>query len=356
MFSWSKRIASLIVYFSTRRHFVVACKILLAMFGLSGTGCLSESTNEVVVYVALDKEFSEPLLKKFETQTGIRVRAKYDVESNKTVGLANELLQSDQRSRADVFWNNEVLHTFRLQNAGMLASYHSKFDDQYPEQFHSTDGYWHGFAARARVIIVNTNIIPNSADRPDSIRDLANPKWNANCGIAKPFFGTTATHAAVLFGIWAEEDAFEFFRMVAKNCVIEGGNKQVAKSVAGGKYAWGITDTDDAIIELDAGGPVAIILPDQQSDELGCLLIPNTLSILKNAENPVQAQQLIDFLLDPATEQLLVKSSSAQIALAKDATDQSRAVPVQFKPMEVDFAEAAKAWQTSSEQLLRVFQ
>jgi hypothetical protein len=43
---------------------------------------------EVVVYTALDRQFSEPILSEFTAKTGIEARAVYDTESTKTVGLA----------------------------------------------------------------------------------------------------------------------------------------------------------------------------------------------------------------------------------------------------------------------------
>ena len=61
------------------------------------------------------------------------------------------------------------------------------------------DGTWHGFAARARILIVNTSLVPEARRAPTSIHDLADPKWKGRTGIAKPLFGTTATHAACLF-------------------------------------------------------------------------------------------------------------------------------------------------------------
>src|SRR5438128_2242010 len=48
--------------------------------------------NEVVVYTSQDQVYAEPILKKFERQAGIRVRAVYDSEAIKTVGLVNRLL------------------------------------------------------------------------------------------------------------------------------------------------------------------------------------------------------------------------------------------------------------------------
>ena len=43
-------------------------------------------TQSVVVYVSHDEVFSEPILKNFEKETGIRVRAVYDTEETKSTG------------------------------------------------------------------------------------------------------------------------------------------------------------------------------------------------------------------------------------------------------------------------------
>lgn len=321
-------------------------------------GCSTGTqTQEVIVYVALDREFSEPVLKRFEQETGIRVRAKYDIESNKTVGLANELIESAGRGRADLFWNNEVLHTLRLERAGRLAAYSSPRAAEYPESFRSPDGKWYGFAARARVLIVNTDLLPDATQHPNSIRDLIDPRWKGNCGMAKPFFGTTATQAAVIFSEWPTEEAVEFFKKAAENAQQESGNKTVARNVSAGRYAWGLTDTDDAIIELEKGQPVAIVYPDQQPSSAGTLLIPNTLGILADAPNPQAAQRLVDFLLSAEIERMLCECPSAQLPLnSNNAATVSRVAIENMRVQQVDFAEAAKSWDDATRELSSIFQ
>ncbi len=319
-------------------------------------GCVRVSPQEVVVYAALDKEFSEPILKQFEQQSGVRVLAKYDVESNKTVGLANEIIDSAKRPKGDLFWNNEILHSLRLEKLGLLQVYRSPLADQFPVQFVSPGGGWHGFAARARVLLVNTNLLPDRADWPTSIRDLADPKWAGKCGLAKPLFGTSATHAAVLFSVWPIAEAQQFFEQVKSTAVIEGGNKQVALNVAAGRYAFGLTDTDDAIIELEHGQPVAIIFPDQAADQSGALLIPNTLCVIKNGPNPVAAKRLVDYLLQSSVEEKLAVGQSAQIPLGTGRTQKSRVAPENLKIMPVDFPKAADQWTDAQTFLIKLFQ
>lgn len=325
------------------------CLVILCF----SAGCLRTNPREVIVYAALDKEFSEPVLEEFGKQTAVKILGKYDVESNKTVGLANEIIANAERPRGDLFWNNEILHTIRLEKLGLLETYRSPLADKYPQQFVSGEGKWHGFAARARVLIINRQLLPDQANWPATVAELADPRWKGKCGMARPLFGTTATHAAVLFAQLGDQAATDFFKQVAENAVIESGNKQVAQHVAEGRYAWGVTDTDDAVIEIEAGKEVALVFPDQATQ--GTLLIPNTLAIIKGAPNAESARKLVDWLLRGETEVHLAKGASAQIPLNREVTDRSRVAPEDMKVMEVDFIAAAEKWEAAQRVLMEIF-
>src|SRR5262245_55767923 len=133
--------------------------------GVAMAGCWRAGAPEIVVYSALDREFAEPVLIEFTRDSNIRVLAKYDDESTKTVGLTNALMQEAGRPRCDVFWNNEIVNTLRLEQKGLLAAYHSPAAEAYPAMYRSPDGTWHGFAARARILIVNTRLVV-AGERP----------------------------------------------------------------------------------------------------------------------------------------------------------------------------------------------
>jgi iron(III) transport system substrate-binding protein len=304
---------------------------------------------EVVVYAALDREFSEPVLDDFARKTGIRVLPKYDVESTKTVGLTSAIIAEAARPRCDVFWNNEILNTLRLEERGLLAAYHSPAAGAYPEMYRSPAGTWHGFAGRARVLIVNTELVQED-ERPDSIYDLADPKWKGKIGIARPAAGTTASHVACLFAALGEGKAKDFLHSLRANDVqILGGNKQVAIAASTGQIAFGLTDTDDAIIELEKASPVAIVYPDRNDDELGTLFIPNTLAIIKGGPNPAAARKLVDHLLSPGVESKLALGPSAQIPLNPAVETAPRVeTPKTVKAMQVDFSAAAKQWEAAA--------
>lgn len=303
----------------------------------------------VVVYTAQDEEFATPIFATFTQKTGIPVEPKFDSESTKTVGLYAELVAEGPRPRADVFWNNEPLNTLRLEKLGLLEVYHSPAAEAYPAIFRSANGTWTGFAARARVLIVNKNLVPQ-AERPKSIEDLGDPKWKGRTGMAKPLFGASATQAACLFAFWGPERAKAYYRKLKENQIeVLGGTKQVAVDTSAGKIAFGIVDTDDAIEEVEHGEPVVIVYPDQQPGGMGTMFFPNTLSIFKGCPHPEAARKLVDYLLSPAVESALAAGPSAQIPLNPNVKDKVRMeTPQTVRAMKIDFAAAADQWDAAS--------
>jgi iron(III) transport system substrate-binding protein len=287
----------------------------------------------------------------------VRVDPKYDFESAKTVGLANDILAEAPRPVCDLFWNNEILNTIRLKRAGRLAAVRPPNASAFPEAFRDPDGTWFGLAARARVFVVNTDRLAEADDRPARVADLIDPRWKGACGIAKPMFGTTATHAACLFAAWGPDRARDFFRSLRANEVqILAGNRGVAQAVGAGRLAFGLTDTDDALAEIDAGSPVAIVYPDREPDGLGTLFIPNTLAVVAGAPRREQAEKLLDHLLSPAVERALAEGPSGQVPLNPAVTARLKVEsPRTIRPMAVDFEQAAARWDQAAAFLLQEF-
>ena len=332
-----------------------ALPIVIGILAVLLVPAFSDRGPSVVVYTALDQEFSQPIFEEFTRRTGIKVLAKFDTESTKTVGLTQALLAERSRPRCDLFWNNEIVNTLRLEREGLLATYETPAAEPYPQQFRSPLGKWHGFAARARVLIVNTELVGED-DEPKSLFDLVDGKWKSKVGIAKPLAGTTATHAACLFAVWGEEKASDFFRELKANAQVLAGNKQVALAVASGQLAFGLTDTDDAIIELEKGLPVKLVYPDQEDGGIGTLFIPNTLALMQNSPQSETAKQLVDFLLSPPVEAMLAAGPSAQIPLSSRVKERSRVEPSEsIRTMDVDFEAAAARWDTAASFLRQEF-
>jgi iron(III) transport system substrate-binding protein len=322
-------------------------------------GC--QSANRVVVYCAHDREFAEQILNDFEKQSGIKIDVRWDTEANKSVGLYEDLIREANQPRCDVHWNNEILATIRLQQKGILQPYASPSATPFPDVYKAKDQTWTAFAARARVLLVNTEKVKKDA-MPKSLLDLIEPRWKGQVAMAKPLFGTTASQAACLFQGWGGDKASDFYRKLKANDVqIVAGNKQSAVAVGQGQYAIGMTDTDDAVAEIEAGRPVVMVFPDgdaPKDSERGVLFIPNTVAMVKGSPNPEGAKKLIDYLLSPEVEIKLAKSESRQIPLNPQVKlDAIKYVqtPQTVHAMPVDFAKAAECWKESQAFLVKEF-
>lgn len=305
-----------------------------------GCGRGDETQEVVVVYTALDQIHSEPILKAFQRRTGIEVRPVYDTEDAKTTGLVNRLIARRTDTDCDVHWNNEIVQTLRLAEMGLLTAYRSPNVERIPPQFRDPEGRWTGFAARIRVVIYNTQLV-EADDLPSDLSAFTDAKWCGRAAMARPFFGTTLTHVAVLHQRWGPERLEAWLRAVRANeTALCPGNATVRDLVVAGERAFGLTDTDDAWAAIQAGKPVRVLVPDAAQ---GAVLIPNTVALVAGCPHPQQGKRLIDYLLSAEVERRLMRSAGAQIPLGTDLADEKtpwhalRAGPT----MQVDWARAA---------------
>jgi len=145
------------------------------LVGLGAFGC-NRSQPRVVVYCAQDEDFAKGVFEDFQKEGGLPIAPHYDNEANKSVSLYEELVREADRPRCDVYWNNEILSTIRLQRKGLLQPYASPAAAPFPKWARAKDDSWHAFADRSRVLLVNTDKVKEE-DRPRSLLDLTQPRW-----------------------------------------------------------------------------------------------------------------------------------------------------------------------------------
>ncbi|MDO8126871.1 MAG: extracellular solute-binding protein [Candidatus Brocadiales bacterium] len=295
---------------------------------------------EVVVYTSVDRLFSEPVLKDFEKDSGIKVRTIFDTEEAKSTGIVNRLIAERDNPQADVFWSGDPVRPILLEKMDMLEPYSSPNASAIPDIYKDERGNWAGFSARARVIIYNKNIV-KPEEVPKSIFDFLKPKWSGRIAIANPLFGTTSIHAAALFAVLGDDEAKRFFETLRANDVrIVSSNGEVRRLVSRGEVAAGITDTDDVNVAMLEGAPVGMVYPDQEG--MGALIMPNMVCIIKNGPNPENAKRLVDFLLSEEVEEKLAYAECVQIPLRPWITGQANTIAINdIIESAVDYREVA---------------
>jgi iron(III) transport system substrate-binding protein len=258
--------------------------LLPTMYRTFGAG---ETT--VIVYAAQDQVYAEPILKAFEKETGIHVRAVYDSEAVKTVGLANRLLAERRRPQCDVFWGNEELRTRQLAAANM---------------FHETNG-WAAFGYRSRRLVMASN---RSLPAPRSLLDLTNEAYRGHVALPYPLFGSTATHLLALRQHWGDSNWLSWCRTLAANQpFLVDGNSMVVKFVARGEAALGLTDSDDVAAGIREGASLQALPITQET-----LLLPNTVAVVRRCPHPEPARRLFEFLQSREVIQQLVAAKALE--------------------------------------------
>lgn len=308
----------------------------------------SESgADSLVVYCAHDAVYAEEIIREFERQTGIHVDVRYDTEATKSLGLINLIVQERLHPRCDVFWNNEMLGTLDLQERHLLEPYQGTAWQRLPEKYRDPAGYWLGFGARLRVIVVNTGLMSTDQKSMQNVVALD----SSRAAVAKPLFGTTLTHYTVLWDAWGPERLKEWHHELRLRGIREvNGNGPVKDVVASGTCDLGLTDTDDVYVALDDHQPVDMIpvrvrrstddsvtsaldaanqvsgelAPLEFTDAMGTrtICIPNTAAIIRGSRHPDAARKFVDFLASAESELALARSKSRQVPLGPVDTSQ----------------------------------
>jgi len=216
--SSEKNINPKIVYLIHNLQKMKILNFSIITFILLVTLSCAKNTNEVVIYTSVDQIFSEPILKDFEKETGITVKAVFDTEETKSTGVLNRLIAEKDNPQCDVFWSGDPVRTIVLKNKGITTPYHSPFADDINPVFKDTEYQWTGFSARARVLIYNKDLL-NEENVPRSVFDLTNEKYKGKVAIANPLFGTTTFHLSSLFSVMGDEKAKQFLTDLKNNCL-----------------------------------------------------------------------------------------------------------------------------------------
>lgn len=316
--------------------------VTVAAVAWRGSGPASGPAETVVVYTSVDQVQAQPIADRFEGATGITVRLVPDTEETKSTGLVSRLIAEKERPQADVFWSGDPVRAALLKARGVSAAYRSPRATGLPARFSDPEGHWTGFSARARVLLVNRDLVP-AGQEPRSVLDLAGPRFHGRACLANPLFGTTSMHAAALFATLGAARARGFFdRFLAAGGRVLSSNGEVRRRVADGEFAVGLCDSDDANVARLDGKPVDVVYPDGEGDGMGALLIPSCAVLIAHAPHAEAGRRFIDFLLAPETEQALAAGEGAQIPLRPGVPVPAGLPAISgVKTMDVDYARLA---------------
>ncbi len=292
----------------------------------------------VTIYVSENRTCVEPILQRFEQENNITIRRIYRDDLNGSAGFLEKIVSNQKDSGADLYWSDDPIEAMFLKERNLTLPYRSTQAKTVPPNFKDQDGYWSGFAARVRVLLVRQG----AKHTPTGVEDFVDPSFGNHGVIATPLSGSQRLYVAALYHLWGADRTRLFLKKLKERVTVTPDDKTSTDLVAEGRYDFTLDDSDDAFKRIRRKEPLVMIYPDQKPKAPGALVIPDTLMLLRSAKHPLWAKRLYDYLLSPKTQNRLAETC-AKIPLIPGMKTSSNIPPLdRIKTMKIDYNELAR--------------
>lgn len=297
-----------------RRHALLALPLTAALaLGACSSANNDDTTDEdtLVVYSGRDLELVSPLIKKFETSSGIKV----EVRDGGSTELAAQLLEEGANTSAQVFLSQESGALGVLAEADLLAPLPDEITEVVPEQYTSHDDSWVGLTGRARVIAYDSEKL-KANEVPDDVFELLDPKWKGKVAIA-PTNASFQAFVTALRVAEGEDRAEEWLKgLIANDAQIFEKNGAILDAVNAGEvelglinhYYWARFDGDPTTqrAKIAFGKPGSV----------SALVNVTGAGILAGAKDSTAAKKFVEFLVsEDAQTYFLEETAEYPLAL-----------------------------------------
>jgi len=266
----------------------------------------TSSDGTFTLYAGRDQELIDPLIEKFESDTGVTVDVRYAGSTE----LAALLLEEADATPADVFLAQDAGALGAIAKGDMFATLPESITEKVPAGFTSTDGSWVGVTGRARVIVYDSEQL--SADEvPTTVAALTDDRWSSQVGIApsNASFQSFVTALRVLEGedtalAWLEDMKASDVQIYAKNTpILEAANAGEITLGLINHYYWYRMAAEVGAENMRA----QLAFP--EPGDAGSIVNVTGAGLLKGAADDADALRFIEYLVSEAAQQYFVDST-----------------------------------------------
>jgi iron(III) transport system substrate-binding protein len=295
--------------------------LFLSLFVLIFTGCSSKkttigenhldlesssrnlpsipTTSELIVYSSRNENFVVPLLKKYEEETGAKVRALHAGDN-----VINKIKEEKNNVQADIFISNEVGALEHLRLEGLLQGYSPEGIDSIDEKYRAHDNSWFALSARTRVFIYNRDLITEE-EMPKTIWALTDSKWKGQFAITRGGNGSMIGHVSALRNEWGDDLTSDWLAKIKSHAgSIMQGHGDIRRAVGAGEFSFGLVNNYYYHQQLrePSNNNVGVIYPDQKPTEMGAVLNAAGVGFIKGSPNQRNAQNFLQWVLLPENQ------------------------------------------------------
>ena len=285
--------------------------------------------NQLIVYTSHKEEVYLPIIREFESRTGIWV----DVHAGGTAEMMQAAKDASKNGQCDIMFGGGV-ESYEASKEYFL-SYQTAEDESLDDNFVDKEYYWTPFTELPIVFVYNRNLVtPSSA--PKGWRDLFQENWKGKIAFADmEKSGTSYTIISTMAQLFNEEPEVvldRFYRQLDGNILSSSGD--VVSEVSNGNYLVGITLEETAIKAIDAGSNIVMAFPND-----GTSAVPDGIAMLKNAPHSFNAGKFIDFVVGHDTQSYAMTEFNRR-SVRLDVKPTSKFID--FTLIDFDISKAAK--------------
>ena len=258
----------------------------------------------LTIYSGRSNALVDPLVRKFQEETGIEAVVRYGGSAQ----LALALRQEGARTRADLFWAQDSGALSAVVRNGLFAELPEALLDGLDNAYRNSSGTWLGTSARARVLAYAPDRV-DEADLPEGLEALAAERWRGRVGWA-PTNGSFQAFVTALRSLRGEEATADWLRDMKDNRAQSyPNNSSLVQALAAGEIDLALTNHYYLLRfkQRDPRFPVAQTA--FAAGDPGNLLIVSGIGILESSERNADARRFIEFLLSETAQQYFVEET-----------------------------------------------
>jgi iron(III) transport system substrate-binding protein len=301
-------------------------KTALLATALVGIGQVQAAeTDGIVVYNAQHESLTKAWIDGFTKEKGIKVT----VRNGDDTEMSNQLVQEGVASPADVFLTENSPAMVLVDNAGLLAPVAPATLEQVGATYRPAHGKWVGIAARSTVFVYNPSKLAQ-AQLPESLMELADPKWKGRWATSPAGADFQAIVAAVL-ELKGEAATLEWLKAMKTNSTAYRGNSAVLKAVNAGQIDSGV------IYHYYSFGDQAKTGENSKNTALhyfkhkdpGAFVSVSGGGVLASSKHQEQAQAFLQWITGKDGQEVLKTGKSFEYAVGTNAESNPKLVPLQ---------------------------
>lgn len=289
---------------------LLAISMLVACNGGTGDAGGEDNTGDekyggkLVVYSPNSDGEVEGLLYYWGDKYGVEI----ELQSMGTGEAVAKLDAEKANPQADILFGGMNLGVFE-NNRDLFAEYVAKGDENLPEAYQNTTGFFTNYLLSGSNLLINTDLEAELGLDIKSYEDLLDPKLKGKIAMGDSSSSSSAwaqlTNMLLVMGdgSYTDDAAWEYVENLIENLdgKIQSSSSATYKNVFEGEYVVGVTYEDPSISLISDGAEnLRVVYPTE-----GAVWLPAASALVAGASNEENAKHFLDFLISDEGQKIV---------------------------------------------------